>query len=927
VYLRILSVFLLLALLASASVAGEGSTKKPAKKRDPAASIKLKKGEKLTFTLHSDNTYPVLSGKFKGRATVLSGSAWVHVKGYYAGRPLDSLLEAENIVVFHGRDKKTKRRTLKVWAEGAVRMTDKDGRLLCSDIYYDFVTHRGRARGVRLEIGKVKEVAAKAGSSELSPGSLGSRLKMSGGQEGAGGTFGSVEDAWSIGFGKGAPKKWYVSAPEIRRAGPGKWVIIKPRISNCSFEEPHWCFQASSANYLPGRRVESFNNVLKIGKIPIFYLPYIARDLAHDYPWTQWHFGNSNNWGPYALSKWGLDLPSGEDWIIKPRNLYFDVDWRRERGFAYGVGLRYEAMPHGGGLFDSYFMREDHISRADDLDRAEDDIERRAIIYENLRSYGAPKIRGRPKRIYGENLLFFDRRHLDSFNRPDLDEQLYSREERFRLVLHHRQDMLRMRNDLQQDPVYKLDLSVEYQDYSDRDFQREYFRDEYRYGPSPVSYVMLRNQSDAMTAAVVVQPRVDHFFDQTEYLPELRVDVPQRALPGGFFLAWDGSVGRLKRRFDEDSGFENLDAGRAHLRLVGSRPIHLGRLAINPYVGTDQTWYSDHFRGAEVIRGALLYGAESSVRFYGLFNFESENYNIHGLRHVIEPRVRFDGVSSPTHRTWELYDFDRRDDLFQQNVARAGLYQKLQVRRRDSKGGLRTVDYLGVDFVAAGFADHDEADKYNHGDMLLPFVLRGFFNPSTRLSLWGKLDIDAHGVGLARSSTGASYSQDDRFALSLSHTVTAEDPGRDIAGSSYLSARADVALGPLYRVAVGTRYEFDHPDEDLGEQGLDNLRVELVRNLHCWRLGIGYSTERRDDEINRAFTLTVSPTGRSRNLVKGSDQLILDDPDYSRMPWRAYPGEAAGALRLLPPDEPPPPPQEEEGEDDDEDQPEPPGAE
>ncbi len=471
-YLRILAVPFLLALLASTSVAGEKSVEKPAKKPDLAGSINLKKGEKLTFTLHSDNTYPVLTGKFKGRATVLSGSAWVHVKGHYAGRPLDSLLEAENIVVFHGREKKTGERTLRAWADGAVRMTDKDGRLLCSDLYYDFVTHRGRAKGVRLEIGKVEEVAAKAGSSELSPGALGSRLKVGGDQESDTGSFGSnIEDAWSIGFGKGAPGKWYVSAPEIRRAGPGKWVIVKPKISNCSFEEPHWCFQASSANYFPGRRVESFNNVLKIGKVPIFYLPYIARDLAHDYPWTQWHFGNSSNWGPYVFSKWGLDLPSGEDWIIKPRNLYLDVDWRRERGFAYGTGLRYDAIPHGGGLFDSYFLREDHISREDDLDRAEDEVERREIVYANLRAYGAPKVRGRPKRLYAENLLFFDRRHLDGFNRPSLDERLYSGEERFRLVLYHRQDMLPMRNDLQHDPVYKLDLSVEYQDYSDRDFE------------------------------------------------------------------------------------------------------------------------------------------------------------------------------------------------------------------------------------------------------------------------------------------------------------------------------------------------------------------------------------------------------------------------------------------------------------------------
>jgi hypothetical protein len=916
VYLRALVTGLAAAFLSAGAVAGRAAE---AKKPKPPGKAKAKKGEGLTFRPYADNMYRVTTGKFKGRATVLSGSAHIHVKGRFRGRRLDTLLEAERIVVFHGRYRKTGQRELKAWAEGMVRLTDKDGRLLCSELYYDFVTHRGRAQKVRVELGKVEEVAARARAPEKAPKSAG------GGEVKAGRAGNVLEDRWSIGFGKGQPRKWFLSAPEIRRAGPGRWVLIRPKISNCSFQEPHWCFQASSANYLPGRRVESFNNVLRIGRLPVLYLPYLARDLEHDYPWTQWHFGNSDQWGPYVLSKWGFDLPSG-DWVLRPRNVYLDADWRRDRGFAYGVDLRYDALPHGGGLVDTYFIREDHISGPEDRERAEEEVERREIIYSNLRDHGAPKVRGRPKRKYGENLLFFDRRHLDGFNPVNLDERLYDREDRFRVTLRHRQDFLRMHNEFQHRPVYKLDLTLEYHDYSDRDFQREYFRDEYRSGPPPLSYGMLRNQTDVMSMALVVQPRVDHFFDQTEYMPELRLDVPQRPLPGGFFLTWKGSIGRLNRRFDEDAGFENLDAGRAHLRLVASRPVKLGPVAVNPYVGTDQAWYSDHFRGAGVARGALVYGAESSVRFYGLFDARSERFNVHGLRHVIEPRISFDGTSAPTQRTWELYDFDERDDLFQQNLASAGLFQKVQVKRRDEKGRLRAADLFGVDCTISGFVDQDEADKYNDGDMLLPLVVRSFVQPTDRIRFWNKLEVDAHGIGLARSSTGVTYSQSDRLALSLSHQTITEDRNREIRGSSYLTARADLALGALYRVAASTRYEFDEPDEDLGEQGLDNLRVELIRNLHCWQIAVGYSTERRDDETNRAFTVTVSPTGRPRNLVKGADQLLLDTPDYSRMPWRAHPGEAAGALRVMPPEEPPAPPEEEEA-DEDEDDEEPPGAE
>jgi len=874
----------LLAVVTACAAAGEGAPEpkprpKPARVKEDQTTLEFNAKEVRYLR--------------KEKAAVLSGSAWAACRGI--------LLEAENIVVF--TEKK------QAWAEGGVRLTEKGGRLLAEEIFYDFRVHRGRAKGVRLEVGRIEAVPDERAAGEKAPG--GKTRKAPAGE------------VWSIGFGQCTPKKWYLSAPEIRRLGPGKWVLIRPRISSCEFAEPHWCFQASSANYLPGRRIESFNNVLKLGRVPVLYIPYLARDLAHDYPWTTWQFGNSSQWGPYVLSKWGLDLPHG-DWILQPENLYIDADWRRDRGLAYGVDLRYAALPHGGGLFDTYFIKEDSISEAEDRERAGDDVERRTVVYQNLRDWGAPKVRGRPKRLYPENLLFAQRRAFDGFTPANLAPELYSDEQRFRLTVRHRQDLFLMRNDLQHDPVYKLDLTVEYTDYSDRGFSREYFRDEARGGPRPVTFAMLRNQTDMMSVAMVVQPRINGWVDQTEYLPELRFDVPQRPLAGGFLLTWEAGVGRLFRHFDEDAGFTDFDAGRAYLRLIGSRPVKLGPLTIKPYAGTDQAWYSDHRAGGEITRGALLYGADACFRLYGVYNVQSPRLNIHGLRHVIEPRVYYRGVSDPTHDPVRLYDFDERDDLYKADVAGAGLFQKIQVKRRDKDGALRVVDLAGLDFAAEGFADQLDANRYNNGDMLLPMKVRSFFRPSGRLRIWNRLEIDAHGVGLLASATGVTYSQSRRLSLTLSHRTITEDRRREISGSNYLSARVDMALGPGWRASAGTRYEFDEPDRDLGEQGLDNAFVRLLRDLHCWQVGVGYSTERRDDSRNRAFTFTLAPKGRPRNLVKGSDQLLPDTGDFSRMPWRALPGEAAGALRLLPPEKPPVPRVVEEKDGDDD---EPPGAE
>jgi hypothetical protein len=801
----------------------------------------------------------------KSKAVVLSGSAWVSAKGI--------LIEAENIVVFPSKQQ--------VWADGLVRMTEKDGRLICNEIYYDFKVDRGRATGVRMEIGSVKEVSSQAQSVSVAKQNkkMGSALFDVGGQ---------------------APNKWFCTAPEVRRAGPGRWVIIRPRISNCGFEKPHWSFQASSANYFPGRRIESFNNLIRLGDIPVFYLPYIGRDLAHDYPWTTWQFGDSDQWGPYVLSKWGVDLPYSKKWLLQPRNLFFDLDWRQDRGFAYGLDLRYSSRPQGGGLADTYFLRETDISQQEDAERAADDIDRRTDIYDDLRLHGAPKIRGNPKRLYPENQLFVTRRLLHGFDPADLTPQLYQEEDRYRLSLVHRQGFFRLYNPLQDKPVYKLDLTVEYHNFSDRDFQREYFNDEYRHGLSPISFAMLRNQSDVMSAAVLFQPRVDAFSDQVEYLPQLSFDIPDRHLPGGFYLASRGSIGRLYRRFDEDSGFKDFDAGRGNLQLMASRPFKLGPFAINPYVGMDQTWYSDNFEDGNVVRGALIYGGKSSVRFYGEYDLRSESLNIHALRHVIEPLVFFKGVSTPTHSSSELYDFDERDDLVKTNIGGAGLIQIFQVKRKDKLGGIKSVDLFGVSFLASGYCDRDEAEQYNDNDMLLPMQAHGFLRPTDWLQFWGRVNIDAHGVGLTGSTAGVRYTPVSRFSLTLSHTTVTEDKARAIAGSNYLSGRADLALGPLYTLSATARYEFDDPDVELGEQGLDSASLRLIRDMHCWKLGLGFSTKRDDDERKETFSLTLSPTGRPRNLVKGTDQLLIKEEDYSRPPWMPHPSEVPGAIRAVP---------------------------
>ncbi len=808
----------------------------------------------------------------KERAVILSGSAWVAAHGV--------LLEAEHIVVWQ--------KERQAYGQGAVRLTEAGGRLLADEIFYDFGAERGRATGVRLEIGKVEEVPGeRTGPAEMP--------KLGGDRPG-----GAV-------FGSGAPAKWYVTAPEVRRAGPGRWQIVKPRVSSCDFAKPHWCFEASSADYYPGRKVQSFNNVLYLGPVPVFYLPYVARDLSHDYPWTTWQVGKSGEWGYYALSKWGFDLPSGDSWLFQPRNLKLDLDYRQDRGWAYGGGVYYDVLPHGSGFVDTYRLREDLITAEEDRERADDEIERRSLIYQNLRTFGAPKVIGSPKRLFEENLLFARRRAADGYEPPDLDRDLYENEERYSVHWLHRQDLLPVRDEFHDGPVYALDLTAELFDYSDRDFRREYFRSDYRLAPEPLSFAMLRHQGNSGSLWLTVEPQTNPFVTTTERLPQLGYDVIPQRLPGGFFVSSSGDLGYLRRRFDEDSGFEDFESGRGHVQVVADRPVKIGPIGFSPYVGTDQSWYSDSREGANLIQGAALYGADAAMRLYGTFSAESDLLNVHGLRHVVEPRLFFRGVSEPTHDPVSILDFDPVDDLAKSNVAGAALVQTLQTRRRAADGTEHVSDLAGLSFTASGFVDRDEAERLNEDDMLLPYRVRAFVSPVDNLKLWGSAEIDAHGVGLARYTEGVSYSQPGLFAAGLRLTTVCSDPEHDIDSSQYLTGTMEVPLSEHWRVAAVSSYEFDHPNEELGDRGFGDTRIGFFRDFHCWLLGIDYSINRMNDgERERTIGATLTATPRPVNLVKGSDQLLFESPAYGREAWLFRPAEPQGELRVVPPPQPPP---------------------
>ncbi len=93
--------------------------------------------------------------------------------------------------------------------------------------------------------------------------------------------------------------------------------------------------------------------------VPFFYWPYFWKDLERHYGF-RFEPGYSGDWGPFLLSAYKTPL-----YRNKAEKKYLDsktsVDYRMERGFAYGEKLNWSSGDDWKGWFSAYYLKDDDL--------------------------------------------------------------------------------------------------------------------------------------------------------------------------------------------------------------------------------------------------------------------------------------------------------------------------------------------------------------------------------------------------------------------------------------------------------------------------------------------------------------------------------------------------------------------------------------
>jgi len=238
----------------------------------------------------------------------------------------------------------------------------------------------------------------------------------------------------------------------------------------------------------------------------------------------------------------------------------------------------------------------------------------------------------------------------------------------------------------------------------DDTFIRDFFESEYRQNIQPSSFVELNKLWPDFSLNVLVQPRLNSFYETVERLPDVKLSAMRQEVGvTPLYYESESSLGWFRHKFANGTS-NDFAAWRGDTYHQLSLPqTWFGFLNVTPRVGGRFTHYGESdgagVNFTETDRVVFNTGAEVSLKASRLWpEARSRFLDLDGLRHIIEPSINYVFVPSPNRAPPQLPQFDTElpgfrlqpiefpdynsiDSVDSQNVLRLGLRNVVQTKR------------------------------------------------------------------------------------------------------------------------------------------------------------------------------------------------------------------------------------------------------
>lgn len=402
---------------------------------------------------------------------------------------------------------------------------------------------------------------------------------------------------------------------------------------------------------------------------------------------------------------------------------------------------------------------------------------------------------------------------------------------------------------------------------SDAFILEDFFQGEFQLNPQPDNVVAVTKTNPNYTLTAIGRFQANNFFEQTERLPEVVLDVKRLPIFGGpIFYEGETGLAELHRSFPDGSGNEDYSTLRLDSFHQFTYPnTYFGWLSVVPRVGFRATYYDTTrdlgktmfdrstdplvpdfivpdnaklFTAGSKLRTVFNGGVESSFKITRTWDdAQSSVLGLDGLKHVIQPFVNFSWVSSNVSDPAEILQFDRYqgssqllpidfpqftsvDSIDSWTILRIGVRNRLLTRRDDS-----TVSWLDLEtYMDVNFDNPFDRTPYSN------LFNRLNFTPLPWMSFGIAAQVPAFDKGFTEINTNINIQPISNLQLSFAHRYLNNAPF--FVNSSLYVFSGYYRINDNWGIGVNEQYE--------GTTGiLEQQRYSIYRDLTSWVASVG----------------------------------------------------------------------------------------
>jgi LPS-assembly protein len=402
---------------------------------------------------------------------------------------------------------------------------------------------------------------------------------------------------------------------------------------------------------------------------------------------------------------------------------------------------------------------------------------------------------------------------------------------------------------------------------SDAFVMQDFYQNEFRLNPVPDNVVAVTKTDPIYTLTGIARFQANAFFQQTQRLPEVVLDVKRTSIFGSpIFYEGETGAADLLRNFPSGSGLDDYESWRLdtfHQFLYPN--TYFGWLSIVPRAGFRATYYTQTrdlgktiftptndpfipdflvpdntklYLDGDKTRTVFNAGVEASFKISRAWeDAQSRALGLDGLRHVIQPFTNFSWVSDGGLDPAEILQFDRYepstrlrpidfpeftsiDSIDRWTVWRLGVRNRLETRRDDTNmTWLELENYFDVNF-------ENPYDRTPYSNLFTK--LR--FTPVPWATLVIDSQVPAFDKGFTEVNTTLAFQPIANLQINVGHRYLSDNPA--FLDSSLISLGGYYRINDNWGVAVQEQYE-----EATGV--LEQQRYAVYRDLSSWVASLG----------------------------------------------------------------------------------------